>query len=111
MLENMGHQVTLAENGAEAVEFFASRQYDLILMDVQMPKMDGFAATKAIREKEIDKHIPIIAMTAHAMKGDMEACLAAGMDSYISKPVDPKKLKDLIDHFFRDSVFNTPERK
>ncbi|WP_052514951.1 PAS domain S-box protein [Dethiosulfatarculus sandiegensis] len=96
MLEKMGHKVTLVENGKEAVELTESTQYDLILMDVQMPKMDGFAATKAIRARETDKHIPIIAMTAHAMKGDKEACLEAGMDSYIPKPVDPEVLAEAL---------------
>ncbi|HAH86064.1 MAG TPA: diguanylate cyclase [Armatimonadetes bacterium] len=89
ILENRGHIVTVAGNGREAVSNATKGTFDVILMDVQMPEMDGFTATAAIREMEkvTGKHIPIIAMTAHAMKGDMEWCLEAGMDDYISKPV------------------------
>jgi len=89
MLTKRGHTVTIAENGKEAVKIFESQAFDMILMDVQMPEMDGFEATAVIRHKEKEKgtHIPIVAMTAHAMKGDRERCINAGMDEYISKPI------------------------
>jgi CheY-like chemotaxis protein len=102
VLEKQGHRAVAAGNGQEALrvlEKTAWDGFDLILMDVQMPEMDGFAATAAIREreKETGTHIPIVAMTAHAMKGDRERCLAAGMDDYISKPIRAKDLSDLIE--------------
>ena len=94
MLEKKGHQVTSAHNGQEALEAVEKGLFDVILMDVQMPKMDGFEATAAIREKEkqTKSHIPIVALTAHAMKGDRERCLEAGMDDYVSKPIKPEEL-------------------
>jgi two-component system, sensor histidine kinase and response regulator len=95
ILEKEGHTVLLAGNGKEALELLAE-PFDLILMDVQMPVMDGFEATRAIRKRERDSHIPIIATTAHAMTGDRERCLAAGMDSYISKPIHPHELIHLV---------------
>ena len=98
LLKRYNWQIISAENGEEAVEKYGTEPFDLILMDVQMPKMDGFDATKHIREQETNtgKHIPIIAMTAHAMKGDKEKCLDAGMDYYITKPVDSQELISLI---------------
>jgi two-component system, sensor histidine kinase and response regulator len=89
LLEKWGHKVTVAENGQKAVDLWAAGNYDIILMDVQMPELDGHDATRQIREKEQQTggHIPIMAMTAHALKGDEERCLAAGMDEYISKPI------------------------
>ncbi|RMG21651.1 MAG: response regulator, partial [Methanobacteriota archaeon] len=94
MLEKMGFQVTVAENGRQAVQLWEKQHFDLILMDVQMPDMNGFEATKYIREKEqiTGTHIPIIALTAHAMKGYRESCLAAGMDGYVSKPIKKVEL-------------------
>ncbi len=94
LLEKAGHTVTIAKNGIEAVEKLANGLFDLVLMDVQMPGMDGFQATAAIRETEkpTGKHIPIVAVTAHAMKVDQERCLQAGMDDYISKPILPAEL-------------------
>lgn len=91
----------VAENGRIAFEAAATQRFDLILMDVQMPEMDGFDATRNIRIAEKDKsyHTPIIAMTAHAMVGDREKCLAAGMDYYISKPVNPSELYETIERF------------
>ncbi len=85
-----GHRTTVATNGREAVAAYERQPFDIVLMDVQMPEMDGFEATATIRLKEQDtgKHVPIIAMTAHAMKGDRERCLEAGMDEYVSKPID-----------------------
>ena len=99
ILEKEGHSVTVANNGIEAVNNFENQPFDLILMDVQMPEMSGFEATAAIRdkEKETGKHIPVIAITAHAMKGDREKCLEAGMDGYVAKPVNTKELCETIE--------------
>jgi PAS domain S-box-containing protein len=98
MLEKQGHQVTGVMNGEEALEALEKGNFELILMDIQMPKMDGFKAAQLIREKEkrTGLHIPIIAMTAHAMKGDREKCLEKGMDEYISKPINAKQLVETI---------------
>ena len=94
LLEKRGHAVTAVENGLEAVRAFEKDSYDLILMDVQMPEMDGLEATAAIREAEqlSGERIPIVALTAHAMKGDRDRCLAAGMDAYVSKPFQAEEL-------------------
>jgi CheY-like chemotaxis protein len=98
LLQKMGHTVAMTGNGKEALEALEKNSYDIVLMDVQMPEMDGFAATAAIREQErsTGNHLPIIAMTARAMKGDRERCLEAGMDDYISKPVHRKELGEVI---------------
>ncbi len=98
LLERMGHVTAVANNGVEAVDFFRTGNFDLIFMDVQMPEMDGYAATRSIREleKHTDKPIPIIAMTAHALKGDREKCLAAGMDDYLSKPARLNEIEQAI---------------
>ena len=94
LLEKRGHTVTVAANGRQAVDVLEREPFDLVLMDVQMPEMDGFEATAAIRcrEQVHGGHIPIVAMTAHAMKGDRERCLAAGMDGYVSKPLQAQEL-------------------
>ena len=94
LLEKWGHRVTVANNGAEAVALSANEAFDLILMDVQMPELDGLDATKVIRQRELSSggHLPIIAMTAHAMKGDRELCLEAGMDDYLMKPIRAEEL-------------------
>jgi signal transduction histidine kinase/CheY-like chemotaxis protein len=99
MLEQQGHEVMLAGNGREALVAFGRGGFDLILMDVQMPEMDGFTATVAIRNLERGKknHIPIVAITAHAMAGDKERCLAAGMDGYLAKPVRREDLLNALD--------------
>ncbi len=100
MLERLGHEVAVVENGAEAVEALRVDRFDLVLMDVQMPEMDGFEATRRIRDPEsgvTDTRIPIVAMTAHAMKGDRERCLESGMDAYLAKPIKPGELRDVID--------------
>ena len=99
MLERRGVTVKVAHNGKEAVELFLKQSFDLILMDMQMPGMDGLQATVKIRilEKKTDGHIPIIALTANAMAGDRERCLAAGMDDYLSKPIKPQKLYEMIE--------------
>jgi signal transduction histidine kinase/CheY-like chemotaxis protein len=98
LLERRGHQVAVANNGRDAVAMAASQPYDLILMDVQMPEMDGLEATAEIRrhEQTTGEHIPIIAMTAHAMKGDRERCIDAGMDDYIAKPIHSADLYRVI---------------
>jgi PAS domain S-box-containing protein len=98
LLEKHRHTVVVASNGKEAIAALASRQFDVVLMDVEMPEMDGLEATAVIRakEKQTGEHVPIIAMTAHAMKGDRDRCLAAGMDDYVSKPVRPAILFETI---------------
>jgi PAS domain S-box-containing protein len=99
LLEKQGHSVAIAGNGTEVVQAVERQPFDLVLMDVQMPEMDGFEATAAIRERErgTGRHLPIVAMTAYAMKGDRERCLAAGMDGYVSKPIQPRELWRAID--------------
>jgi two-component system, sensor histidine kinase and response regulator len=94
LLEKRGYTVTVAANGREALAAFERESFDVILMDIQMPEMDGFEATAAIRlnEKSTGGHIPIIAMTAHSLVGDQERCLAAGMDGYVSKPIRTHQL-------------------
>lgn len=101
MLEKAGHTIVTANNGKEALKALAERKFDLVLMDVQMPEMDGFEATAAIRlrQRGTGDHIPIIAMTAHAMKGDEARCLAAGMDGYISKPIRAQDLVELVTRY------------
>ena len=117
LLEARGHRVALASNGTAAVEAFQKSDFDLILMDIQMPEMDGFEATREIRKIEtgysrqssIANHqssihrIPIVAMTAHAMKGDREKCIDAGMDDYVSKPIKPEGLYSVINRVARKS--------
>jgi PAS domain S-box-containing protein len=99
LLEKHGHTVTVASNGKKALEALEKQSYDLILMDVQMPEMNGWEATEAIRkrEKTTGEHLPIVAMTAHAMKGDEEKCLAAGMDRYLTKPIRTQELLAVLD--------------
>jgi CheY-like chemotaxis protein len=102
MLKHANFDLDVAENGLQAVELLEKGNYDLVLMDVQMPGLDGFTATGAIREKERAKggHTLIVAMTAHALKEDEKRCIAAGMDAYISKPINMKEsiaiIEDLI---------------
>ena len=99
MLEKRGHSVVVAGTGREALKLLERQCVDLALMDVQMPEMDGFEATAAIREKEraTGEHLPVVAMTAHAMKGDRERCLAAGMDEYLAKPIRAERLYEVIE--------------
>ncbi|MGA2586254.1 MAG: two-component regulator propeller domain-containing protein [Candidatus Aminicenantales bacterium] len=99
ILENRGHRVSVAANGREALDALAKDRFDVVLMDVQMPVMDGFQTTTEIRRRERDTatHLPIVAMTAHAMKGDREKCLLAGMDDYVSKPLKPLDLLKTIE--------------
>jgi CheY-like chemotaxis protein len=102
MLQKMGHEVVVAVNGRTTVDAVTQSRFDLVLMDVQMPEMDGFEATSAIRalEKQLRRDsTPVVAMTAHAMAGDRELCLSAGMDDYLAKPVDAAALSAVIEKF------------
>jgi CheY-like chemotaxis protein len=94
LLEKRGHAVTVAGDGQAALDAHAAGEFDIIIMDVQMPELDGLEATRAIRRRELTSgdRIPIIALTAHAMSGDRERCLAAGMDDYVTKPIQPTDL-------------------
>src|SRR5579883_987179 len=98
LLEKKGHRVTLACNGKEALDLIEQHNFDVVLMDLQMPEMGGLEATTIIREREkgTDRHVPIIAMTAHALRGDEDRCLQAGMDGYVSKPIQPARLWQVI---------------
>ena len=97
MLGKMGHRITLATNGLEALEQWRHDYFDLIFMDVQMPEMNGLQATMQIRgEEAIGTHVPIVAMTASAMSEERDRCLAAGMDDFISKPVSYKVIEQMI---------------
>jgi CheY-like chemotaxis protein len=111
LLERWGHSAELAQNGREAVEAFAKGDFDMVLMDVQMPEMDGLEAAAAIRNLEAagGRRTPIVAMTAHAIKGDRERCLAAGMDDYVSKPIDSALLKRIIDQHLAEAGPNRVE--
>jgi two-component system, sensor histidine kinase and response regulator len=98
LLEKLGHSLMLAHNGKEALSLLSTHPFDLLLIDIQMPEMDGLTATRRIREKEgsTSIHLPIVAMTAHAMSGDRELCIEAGMDGYISKPINLPRLEEAI---------------
>ena len=106
LLEKRGHRVSVAGNGAEALAAMEKQEFDLVFMDVQMPEMDGLEATAVIRGKEkiTGKHQPIIALTAHAMKGDREKCIAGGMDGYLTKPIRPQELDDVLEDFISRRV-------
>jgi CheY-like chemotaxis protein len=103
LLRKLGHVVTVVGDGILALEALKDHSFDLIFMDVQMPRMGGFEATHAIRERERTqgRHTPIIALTAHAMKGDLDRCLSEGMDGYLSKPI---RVPDLLEKLERISV-------
>jgi CheY-like chemotaxis protein len=103
ILQKLGLRADAVNNGREALEALRRTPYDLVLMDVQMPEMDGLAATRAVRAADggtLNPAVPIIAMTAHAMQGDREACLAAGMDDYVAKPVTPSILGQVLEAWF-----------
>jgi signal transduction histidine kinase/DNA-binding response OmpR family regulator len=103
-LRKLGYMADVSPNGREAVTAVAQGQYDLVLMDIQMPEMDGYEATRIIRSHERNGHrLPIVAMTANAMKGDREKCLAAGMDDYLSKPVNQAHLKEKLNTWLPDT--------
>jgi CheY-like chemotaxis protein len=109
-LNKMGFDVDLVTNGMEALNKLEKENYDLILMDCQMPVMDGYQATKEIRHREgLLNHTPIIALTANAVNGDAEKCFAAGMDAYIPKPVKMKSLKEVINQTLDQLSQNTEE--
>ena len=97
-MEKQGHSVTVANDGSEAVAAVERGEFDVVLMDVQMPNMSGLEAAAAIRvlERGTGKHVPIVAMTAHAMKGDEESSLNAGMDAYVAKPIHAGRLMEVI---------------
>jgi len=105
ILERRGHSVVLASTGLAVLDLLAKQHFDIVLMDCQMPEMDGFAATDRIREREkiTGQHVPIVALTAHAMAGDRERCLAAGMDGYVSKPINRQELFDTIERLVPSS--------
>lgn len=111
LLSKQGHTITVANNGKEAVAFLKEQPFDVVLMDVQMPEMDGLEATRLIRRLEAEGHltqqgrapIPIVAMTAHAMKGDRERCLESGMNGYVTKPIRSRDLEEALAEFFRQS--------
>jgi two-component system sensor histidine kinase/response regulator len=113
LLEKRGHRVVVAANGREALTALESNAFDLVLMDVQMPEMDGIEATAAIRKKEqlsgSGNHQAVIALTAHAMKGDQERCLAAGMDGYLGKPIQTQELDVILESYVtrRRGTLNT----
>jgi CheY-like chemotaxis protein len=98
LLEKQGHQVAVVATGREAVEACRATSFDLVLMDIDMPELNGYEATAAIRSHEatIDQYTPILALTANAMKGDREKCLAAGMDGYVAKPIQLDELREAI---------------
>jgi CheY-like chemotaxis protein len=98
LLEKKGHRVTLACNGKEALDMLEQRRFDLVLMDLQIPEMGGLEATAILREreKETGRRVPVVAMTAHALRGDEERCLQAGMDGYVSKPIQPARLWEVM---------------
>jgi CheY-like chemotaxis protein len=101
LLEKRGHSVVVASTGLEALDILQRENVDVVLMDIQMPEMDGLEATKAIRSRESDgrPRMPVIALTAHAMKGDREKCLAAGMDAHLSKPIRPAELDEVLEKY------------
>ena len=109
LLEKRGHTVVVANNGREALAILDDATYGgfgCVLMDVQMPEMDGFECTAIIRDREqvTGCHLPIVAMTAHAMTGDEARCLAAGMDAYLSKPIDPDDLFDIVECYLASNA-------
>ena len=110
LLDKVGHSVTVVRNGRAALDALASGGYDMVLMDIQMPQMDGFEVAAVIREREREtgKHLPLVALTAHAMRGDRERCLQAGFDGYVSKPIRFHDLFDTIDRLAPTADSSSP---
>jgi CheY-like chemotaxis protein len=110
LLEKRGHSVTVTGSGREALERVGEGSFDVILMDVQMPDMDGLQASTRIREVEKRRgtYTPILALTAHTMKGDRERCLAAGMDHFINKPFDAERFVEVVEAAAADGLLGTP---
>lgn len=110
LLQGAGHRVTIASNGRAALDMIGQQDYDLVFMDIQMPEMDGYEAVRIIREQEsgTERHITVIALTAHAMKGDRERCIEAGMDDYLPKPLRKRELFEVIEKYFPDTVQEQP---
>jgi CheY-like chemotaxis protein len=107
LLEKRGHTLVTVENGREAVTAVETQDFDLVLLDVQMPVMDGLQAVGLIRRREEEtgkSHVPVIALTAHAMQGDRERCLAAGMDDYLSKPINREDLFRVIERMVQSNL-------
>jgi len=105
MIENIGFYADVADNGREGLDKLAEEHFDLVLMDCQMPVLDGYAATRELRESEKNgEHKPVIALTANAMTGDEEKCLAAGMDDYLSKPFEPEMLEEKVALLLADLI-------
>jgi len=108
LLERRGHTVVTVKNGLEAVQELAKDHYDVLLMDVRMPVMDGLAAIREIRRREHDtgRHIPVVALTAYATEGERERCIQAGMDSYVSKPFEPEDLYEAVEQAAEKKTMN-----
>jgi two-component system sensor histidine kinase/response regulator len=111
ILEKRGHRVWVVGNGREALSVLVERNFDLVFMDVQMPIMDGLEATVALRETAKDKlkRQPVIALTAHAMKGDSEKCIDAGMDGYLTKPIRTPELDAILQTYIDRRMLQAPE--
>ena len=103
LLEQEGYVVTEAMDAEEALEILKYRDFDLIIMDIQLPKMDGLTLTRLLKKNPKTRHIPIVALTAHAMKGDEQKALAAGCEGYIAKPIDTREFSRIIASFLRPS--------
>ena len=112
LLKKDGHDILVVGTGREAVAAAQTNDFDLILMDIQMPIMDGFEATTKIREAEKDTpaHMPIVAMTAHTMKGDEQKCIEAGMDDYLSKPINFEDLRAMIEKWTPNEKMSPSEK-
>jgi two-component system, sensor histidine kinase len=104
LLTNLGHKVTIAENGKIAIDKLINNNFDLILMDIQMPEMDGLEATKLIRHLDSNARIPIVALTAHALKTDQDQCYEVGMDDFMTKPIDVEVLSRTLQKFSKKIV-------
>ncbi|HVQ23958.1 MAG TPA: response regulator, partial [Planctomycetota bacterium] len=108
-LQRLGHECIVAASGAEAIDALSREKFDIVLMDIQMPDMDGYEATRRIRQSARDgRHLPIIALTAHAMTGDRERALAGGLDDYVCKPVRPTDLAAVLDRCLGSGARHDP---